>query len=100
MHVDLVGESVDWLADQADLDDVAFGALCLPSVNPGAFVVVLGDLLFNVARWWLGGLPAERAREAAAPALGQFEGGGGGGIYIGGGALTVVLIVLLIVIIL
>jgi hypothetical protein len=40
------------------------------------------------------------AREAAAPALGQFEGGDGAGIYIGGSALTIVLIVLLIVIIL
>jgi hypothetical protein len=40
------------------------------------------------------------AREAAAPALGQFKGGDGAGIYIGGSALTVVLIVLLIVIIL
>ena len=39
------------------------------------------------------------AREAASPALAQFEGGGSGGIYIGGSALTVVLIVLLIVII-
>jgi len=39
------------------------------------------------------------AREAAAPALGQFEGGDSAGIYIGGSALTVVLIVLLIVII-
>jgi hypothetical protein len=38
-------------------------------------------------------------REAATPALGEFE-GGHNGIYIGGGAVTVLLIVLLILILL
>ncbi len=37
------------------------------------------------------------AREAAAPALGQFA-GGGGGIYIGSGALVIILLVIIIVI--
>ena len=36
------------------------------------------------------------AREAAAPALAEFE-GGHRGIYIGGGAVTVLLIVLLVI---
>ena len=39
------------------------------------------------------------AREAAAPALGQFE-GGEAGIYIGGSAVGVLLLLLIIVIIL
>jgi hypothetical protein len=39
------------------------------------------------------------AREAATPALGDFEGGHSGGLYIGGGAVTVLLIVLLIILI-
>ena len=38
------------------------------------------------------------AREAAAPALGEFAGGRGGGIYIGGGAVVVLLLVIIILI--
>jgi len=37
------------------------------------------------------------AREAAAPALGEFA-GGGGGIYIGSGAVVIILLVIIILI--
>ena len=81
---------------------------CAPSVAwadaTGARSTAVGD---TIARRPAAPAPVESsrseaadyaAREAAAPALGEFA-GGGGGIYIGGGALVVVLLVIIIVII-
>ena len=82
---------------------------CAPSVGwaetAGARSTVVGD---PIARRRAAPAPVDSsrgeaadyaAREAAAPALGQFE-GGAASIYIGGSAVGVLLLVLLIVIIL
>ena len=82
---------------------------CAPSVawagTPGARSAPVGDTIArrpaatapvdsSAAR-----RPSYAAREAAAPALGEFA-GAGGGIYIGGGAVVVLLLVIIIILIL